>query len=55
MDDKQLDALKFAVNEKANQASTLMTTYAGNDKDKVNFYRGQYQAYNEIYSILSNI
>jgi len=55
MDEKQLDAMKFAVNEKANNANNLTFEYIGIDRDKVNFYQGQFQAYSEIYTMLCNI
>lgn len=56
MDDKQLDALKFSVNEKTKTASALMNQYRDDyNKDKYNFYYGQYLAYTEIYSMLNNI
>ena len=56
MDDKQLDALKFAINEKAETALVLMNQYRDDyNKDKYQFYYGQYLAYTEIYSMLNNI
>lgn len=51
----KLDAIKFAVNEKANQASKLMDQYSNNNKAKFDFYYGQYLAFNEIYSLLSHV
>jgi len=54
MDDNQLDAIKFAINEKAIQALESMNKYDGNDNDLYNFYKGQYLAYCETYSMLKN-
>ena len=55
MEDKQLDAIKFAVNEKADGALKLMQYYAGTDREKTEFFRGQYLAFNEVYSLLTNV
>jgi hypothetical protein len=56
MDANQLDALKFSVNEKTKMASALMNQYRDDyNKNKYNFYYGQYLAYTEIYSMLNNI
>jgi len=54
MEDNELDALKFAVNDKANSASKLMNQYRDNDKSKFDFYYGKYMALNEVYSLLKN-
>jgi len=55
MDDNKLDAIKFSVNEKSKNALTLMNQYKDDyNKDKYNFYYGQYLAYIEIYSMLEN-
>jgi hypothetical protein len=55
MDEKTLEATLFAVNEKAKDALTLMNQYKDDyNKDKYNFYYGQYLAYNEIYTMLNN-
>ena len=54
MKDKTLDAIIFAVNEKANQSTQLMGLYFGTDPIKYQFYRGQYMAFNEICSLLNN-
>lgn len=48
MDDRELDALMFAVNEKANMASSLMQRC----NTKHLFYKGQFMAYSEIYTML---
>ena len=54
MEDKIMDANLFALNEKANQASQLMGLYYL-DPIKYEFYRGQYMAFNEVYSMLKNV
>lgn len=49
---KLLELLKFTVNQKAVQASGLMNTgFVEID----NFWKGQYMAFNEVYSLLKNI
>jgi len=54
--DNIIEAQKFAVNEKAKTALLLMNQYRDDyNKEKYNFYYGQYLAYNEVYSMLSNI
>ena len=57
--DKELDAMIFAVNEKANNAGKEMRNYVNNLSEygieTYNFHKGQYQAYTEIYSMLMNI
>jgi len=45
-----IDLLKFTVNEKAKTATTLKNTTAFSE-----FHRGQYMAFNEIYSMLLSI
>lgn len=52
MEDNKLDAIKFAIDEKAIHALELMNKYDGNDNDLYTFYRGQYLAYCEILSML---
>ena len=54
MEDKTLDAIMFAVNEKANNASKLMEQYRNTNMVKCSFWLGQYQAFNEIYTMLNN-
>ncbi len=49
-----MDAILFAVNEKAEEASQLMNLYKGGDHAIYEFYRGQYMAFNEVYSLLKN-
>lgn len=49
-----MDAIIFAINEKAYQASILMNQYSNTDKEKFEFYRGQYLAFIEVYSLLNN-
>jgi hypothetical protein len=53
MEDKILDATMFAVNEKANEAAKLMGLFNGTDRIKYEFYRGQYMAFSEVYSLLN--
>ena len=48
-----MDAIMFAINEKAIVASESMNQYR-NDSEKYNFWRGQYLAFTEIYSLLNN-
>jgi hypothetical protein len=55
MDEKIIDSIKFAINEKADMASKLMNLYRGTDSAKFEFYRGQYLAYCEMYSMLTNV
>ncbi len=54
MNEKSLmDLLLFSANEKANQATKLMnkqTTF-----EKKSFWHGNYMAFNEMYSLLSNL
>ncbi|MDD4527770.1 MAG: hypothetical protein PHF25_07045 [Candidatus Margulisbacteria bacterium] len=48
-----MDLLLFSANEKANQATKLMnkqTTF-----EKKSFWHGNYMAFNEMYSLLSNL
>ena len=52
MEDKKMDALMFAVNKKAEYAANKM--YEVEDEDKRQFWRGQYMAFNEVYSLLKN-
>jgi hypothetical protein len=54
MDEKIIDSMKFAVNEKAERSLKLMNQYR-NDNDKFEFYHGQYLAFSEIYTMLSNV
>ncbi len=51
--DKKLDAMMFAVNEKANNASKKMNEYRC-ESEEFNFYKGQFQAYTELYSMMKN-
>lgn len=51
--EKLLKVLLFAVNEKANQAVALMNQHP-KGSDKRHFYHGQYMAFNELYSLMSN-
>lgn len=54
MEDKKLiDLIMFHVNEKANTASGQMRK--DYKEDTKNFHRGQYMAFNEVYSMLTNI
>jgi hypothetical protein len=53
MDEKIIDSIKFAINEKAETAGKLMNLYRGTDSAKFEFYRGQYLAYCEMYTMLS--
>lgn len=53
MEDKILDANLFAVNEKVNRAYQLMGLNYSNPT-KYEFYRGQYMAFNEVYTMLNN-
>ena len=52
MEDKKMDALIFAVNKKAEYAANKM--HEVEDEDKRQFWRGQYMAFNEVYSLLKN-
>jgi protein involved in sex pheromone biosynthesis len=50
-----MEAILFAVNEKAEAAAKLMNQYRDDyNKDNYNFWRGQYLAFTEMYSLLSN-
>jgi hypothetical protein len=51
MSENELNALMFAINEKAMQAQTKVNEY----KHDFMFYKGQYQAYTEVYTMLTNI
>ena len=57
--DKELDAIMFAVNEKAEAARIEMSNYINNLSEngieKYNFNWGQYQAFSEVYTMLSNV
>ena len=57
--DKELDAVMFAVNEKANNAGKEMRNYVNvlseYGIEEYNFHKGQYQAYSEVYIMLDNI
>jgi len=55
MDDKERDALKFAVKEKVEMSLMLMNQYRDNNEIKYNFCYGQYLAYNEIFTMLNNV
>jgi hypothetical protein len=52
--DKELDALMFAVNEKANKSNEIMNQ-STSDIEEYNFHKGQFQAYSEVYTMLDNI
>lgn len=47
---KLLELLKFTVNQKAVQASENMW-----DSQTYEFWKGQYMAFNEVYSLLNNL
>ena len=55
--DKEL--LLFYINDKANSASKLMELYRSETikkaSSKFNFYYGQYLAFSEMYSFVTNI
>jgi len=48
-----LDSLLFHANDKANTASKIMNDEK--EKNRKHFYAGQYMAFNEFYSLLTNI
>lgn len=50
-----LNLIKFYVNEKANDASKHMELNRNHNNKEFQFYYGQYMAFNEIFSMLSNI
>lgn len=54
MDEKTIELLKFTVNEKANNA-TRMRHKRNYDEEYDNFWKGQYMAFNEVYSLLCNL
>jgi hypothetical protein len=51
MTENELDALMFAINEKAMEAQIKVNEY----KHDFIFHKGQYQAYSEVYTMLTNI
>ena len=54
MSENELDALMFAINEKAMQAQ--IKANENDDSAKIYmFHKGQYQAYSEVYTMLTNI
>jgi len=53
MDDKELDSMIFAVEEKRDNAEKQINNY-NYDNKKQHFHRGQYCAYVEILSMLNN-
>jgi hypothetical protein len=48
-----IDLLLFSANEKANQATKLMNEQTM--PEKKSFWHGNYMAFNEMYSLLSNL
>jgi hypothetical protein len=52
MKDKEIEAIMFAVNEKANEAAKKI--HEVEDKVQSEFWHGQYMAFNEVYSLLKN-
>jgi hypothetical protein len=56
---KELEAAMFAVNEKANTAYTKMNDLRlrsiTQELENYGFYKGQFQAYSEVYTMLNNI
>lgn len=54
MEEKIMDANLFAIKEKANRANELMGQYRNVNMVKAAFWLGQYQAFNEIYTMLNN-
>ena len=52
MTDNEIDACLFAINKKAEEAITKM--YSCEDHE-VEFWRGQYLAFREVFSLLKNV
>jgi len=50
---KLLESIKFHINEKANQATSMKNS--SKSMEHQIFYHGQYMAFNEVYSMLNNI
>jgi len=55
MSENELDALMFAINEKAIQAQTKAYENEFESAKIYMFHKGQYQAYSEVYTMLTNI
>ena len=56
--DKQWDAILFAINQKAEQAQLNINsnpTISTEEKANYNFDRGQFQAFFEVYTMISNV
>jgi hypothetical protein len=56
MDKKELDAIMFAVNEKANDAYKRYQGYLPDtfNRERTEFWKGQHKAFTEVYTLLSN-
>lgn len=52
MIDKEIDAIMFAINQKANEAAKKI--HEVEDEIQSEFWHGQYMAFNEVYSLLKN-
>ena len=50
---KLIELIEFHVNDKANHAAKMEADII--QQEKAEFWQGQYQAFNEIYSLLQNI
>ena len=54
--DKQWDAILFAINQKAEQAQKSMNSNPiGATSLKHSFDKGQFQAFSEVYTMISNV
>jgi hypothetical protein len=50
---EMIEFLKFHANDKANMATKMINQQIPDSK-KAHFYHGQYMAFNEMYSLLTN-
>jgi hypothetical protein len=56
--DNKLDAIMFAVNEKAKEAYKIINEIENNSNNQrldYQFQKGQFQAYSEVYTMLLNL